>query len=272
MLKINSKFKYKVNVIKYSRKGLMIEKVIKINFISYLVAAMFCVSYPQSNFKSIHTNTPAKVTAQKVIDEYLEALGGRRTFLRIYDRSIYMSGTVQGIKIKMTVFQKSPNKYLQIVDMGTSTQKIIFNGNEGFLVVGDEVQKIKGSDLEKLKYEASYKLIANLKAYNVKAKFDSAIDLDSTKAYEIELTLPNNSKWKQFYDTKTKLKIKEIKPVESPSDTLYQQIYYSDYRKVDGIKYPFSVKQTLGSQVFNFHVDSLKINTGIIDRNFEPDN
>jgi hypothetical protein len=244
----------------------MIKKIL--TFFTLIIVSGF--TYSQNNSKLIpHTTKPAPITAQKVIDKYLESIGGRRNFLMVSDRSVFMSGTVQSIKIKMTVLQKSPNKYLQLVDFGSSTQKVIFNGKEGFLVVGNEIQKIKGTDLEKLKYESSYKLIADLKAYNVKAKFDSTLDLDGKKTYEIELIMPNGNIWRQFYDAKTNLKVKEIKPVESPADTLYQNIFYSDYKKVDGIKYPFYVKQTLGSQIFEFNVDSLKINTGLTDRNFE---
>jgi zinc protease len=235
-----------------------------------ILVVMSSLIYPQINSKLLqNVNKPTTITAQKVIDKYLEAIGGRRNFLMIFDRSIYMSGTVQGIKIKMTVLQKSPDKYLQLVDFGSSTQKVIFNGKHGFLVVGDEVQKIKGTDLEKLKFESSYKLIAELKTYNVKAKFDSVVNLDGKKTYEIELVMPNGNIWRQFYDANTNLKVKEIKPVESPTDTLYQNIFYSNYKKVDGIKYPFYVKQTLGSQIFEFKVDSLKINIGLTDRNFE---
>jgi zinc protease len=244
----------------------MIKKVLI--FFTFILISGF--AYPQNNQElSQYTVKPGEITAQKIIDKYLEAIGGRRNFLMVFDRSIFMSGTVQGIKIKMIVLQKSPNKYLQLVDFGSSSQKVIFNGKEGFLVVGNEVQKIKGTDLEKLKYESSYKLIADLKGYNVKAKFDSAVNLDGKKTYEIELTMPNGNIWRQFYDAKTNLKVKEIKPVESPTDTVYQNIFYSDYKKVDGVKYPFYVKQTLSSQVFEFTVDSLKINTGLTDRNFE---
>ncbi len=227
-------------------------------------------SFSQTRLQEVKSSK--KLSAQKVIENYLEAIGGRKKILGVYDRIVYMSGTVEGIKVNTTLYQKSPNKYMQLTEAGTSTQKVIFNGEKGFLVVDGQTQNITGPQLDKLKYQAIYKLIAHLKAYDVKTKFDSLIDLNGKKTYVIELILPNGNIWKQFYDVSTKLKVKEITPVETPSDTLYQNTYFSDYKTVNGIKYPFNIRQTLGSQIFEFKVDSIKTNTGLIDQNFEADN
>ncbi len=234
------------------------------------LSGSYQISFAQTHPKEVKKFK--KLNAQKVIENYLDAIGGRKKFLGVYDRTVYMSGTVEGIKVNTTLYQKSPNKYMQLTKVGTSTQKVIFNGKKGFLVVDGQIQDITGPQLEKLKYQATYKLIAHLKAYDVKAKFDSLMELDGKKTYVIELILPNGNIWKQFYDVSTKLKVKEITPVETPSDTLYQNTYFSDYKTVNGIKYPFAIRQTLGSQIFEFKVDSIKTNTGLIDRNFEVNN
>jgi outer membrane lipoprotein-sorting protein len=38
---------------------------------------------------------------------------------------------------------------------------------------------------------------------------------------------------------------------------------------VEGVKYPFVIKQSIGPQTIEFQVDSIKINTGIPDTKFE---
>ena len=52
-------------------------------------------------------------------------------------------------------------------------------------------------------------------------------------------------------------------------ELLHKKVLYSDYKDVDGVKYPFTIKQTLGRQSFEFKVDSIKVNTGLADKNFE---
>jgi len=43
----------------------------------------------------------------------------------------------------------------------------------------------------------------------------------------------------------------------------------SDYREVQGIKFPFSIAQTVGPQSFEFIVSEIKVNEGVSDADFE---
>ena len=48
-----------------------------------------------------------------------------------------------------------------------------------------------------------------------------------------------------------------------------QETYYSDYRDVDGLKFPFKLKQIFGLQSIDLTVISIKINQGLEDIIFE---
>ena len=61
------------------------------------------------------------------------------------------------------------------------------------------------------------------------------------------------------------------KPVTSAQKTFLQQTYYSDFRSVDGIFFPFKIKQKLGQQNMEFDVTSIKVNSGIDDSEFKLD-
>lgn len=210
-----------------------------------------------------------KITALKIIENYLNATGGKKNLRKIIDRKIFLTGTIQNVKVKMIVYQKSPNKYYQKVSLGNTVQKTIFNGKKGFTIINENVTELFGSDLKKLKYEATMELLPLLNVYNVKADFTAEKIINGRKAYEIELSFPSGMKWTQFYDKETSLKIKELKPVAAPEDTIIQETYFDDYQEIEGIKYPFKIKQTLGVFNYEFTVDSIKINTGLSNRNFE---
>ena len=65
------------------------------------------------------------------------------------------------------------------------------------------------------------------------------------------------------------LKVKDSKQVTVPQGTFTRETEYSDYRNVDGVMYPFKLKQSIGQQVLDFSVSSIKVNTGLKDDKFE---
>ena len=212
---------------------------------------------------------PEGVTAKVVINKYVDAIGGTKNLLNVSDRTTVMSATIQGVNIAITSYQKAPDKLHQNIKAGAMDQKIIFDGDNGVMEVGGKSTKLTGKDLEKLKLESTMNLILDLDHYNVKATLKGIEKVDGKEAYKIELNLPSGITWTQYYDTQTGLKIRELKPIESPQGTFTQESNYSDYQVIDGVKYPFSIKQNLGRQSFEFKVDSIKVNTGLADRNFE---
>ena len=96
--------------------------------------------------------------------------------------------------------------------------------------------------------------------------------VDSTDCYKIKFVLPSGIHWYQYYNVNTALKIKEIKEIQTNQGLFEQETYYSDYREVQGLKYPFKIKQFLGLQEIDLTVTSLEVNTGLDDKIFElPD-
>jgi outer membrane lipoprotein-sorting protein len=69
----------------------------------------------------------------------------------------------------------------------------------------------------------------------------------------------------------TGFKIMDQKPVKAVQRTYLQETYYSDFRPVDGIYFPFKIRQKLGQQEMDFEVINIKINSGIDDSEFRFD-
>jgi len=89
-------------------------------------------------------------------------------------------------------------------------------------------------------------------------------------AYKV-LLKSSDFNWTHYYDVKTYLKVMDEKPVKAATGTFIQITWYSDYRTVDGIMFPFKIKQKLGKQQMEFNVTSIKINTGLSDDEFKLD-
>jgi outer membrane lipoprotein-sorting protein len=211
---------------------------------------------------------PDGLTAKEVIDNYISAIGGAEKIYNIVDRTTVMSGTMQRIDIKITIYQKAPNKYKELIKVGGDEQAIIFDGEKGIRKLADENKEIKGSELEKLKYEATLALLADPEHYGIVTKLDGIEKVNGDNAYKIIMVLPSGIRWTQYYDVKTGLKVRELKYIKAQAGLYQQEIDYGDYRESGGILYPFKIKQILGAQTMEFAIDSIRVNTGLTDREF----
>ena len=93
---------------------------------------------------------PEGVTIESVLNNYVDALGGKENIQKIKDKTMKMSGEIQGMKITVTMHQKYPNKLYQIVDVGGGmmTQKLIFDGVKGIQDQMGQTTEITGDQLE----------------------------------------------------------------------------------------------------------------------------
>ncbi len=218
-----------------------------------------------SSFSSV----PGNVSAMEVLNNYINAIGGKDSLADVHNRITIMTGKVQGFDVTTKIYQKEPDLFKQEVDAGGMTQEIIFNGTNGEMQTGGQEIKIDGNELEKLKNEATLHLLLNLDSLGVKLKLTGIEKVNGKDAYKLEMVFPSGTKWIQYYDPESGYKIKETKNITTPQGTFTQEILYSDYRTVSGVKYPFYIKQSIGPQEMEFKVDTIKINTEIPDSTFE---
>ncbi|MFO7448426.1 MAG: pitrilysin family protein [Ignavibacteriaceae bacterium] len=212
---------------------------------------------------------PEGLDGETVIQNYIKAIGGEENLEKVQDRTTVMSGKVQNFDISMTIYQKDPALLKQVVNAMGMQQVTIYDGDKGVMNVGDKKIDITGSELERLELEATLKLILDLKEHDINIQLKGMQLVEDKKAYIVEMILPDSTKWIQYYDPDTGLKVKDVKPLVTEQGTFTQETIYSDYREVEGVKYPFAIKQSLGPQKLDFTVSSIKVNTGLNDNLFK---
>jgi zinc protease len=207
------------------------------------------------------------LSAYKIIQKYIEVIGGREKLGKIEDRITQMKGNVQKVDVEMTVYQKQPDKFKQVIHAGEVEQTILFSNEMGFVKINDQVKEILGVELAKLKNESTLNLLLNLDTTVIHISLLGIDTVMNKPAYKI--LLKNSSlNWIHYYDVKTGFKVMDVKPVTSTQRTYLQETYYSDFRPVDGIYFPFKITQKLGQQNMEFDVISIKLNTGLDDSEF----
>jgi zinc protease len=216
-------------------------------------------------------NAADSLSAYRIIQKYIEVIGGRDKLSKIEDRITEMKGNVQKVDVEMTIYQKQPDKFKQVIHAGDVEQTILFSNDKGYLKINDQVKEILGLELAKLKNESTLNLLSNLDTNVIHITLLGIDSVEGKPAYKI--LLKNSSlNWIHYYDVSTGFKIMDIKPVTSAQKTYLQETYYSDFRLVDGISYPFKIRQKLGKQDMEFDVISIKLNAGIDDSEFILEN
>lgn len=212
---------------------------------------------------------PVNITAQGVINKYIYAIGGMDKFKSVMDRSTLMTGTAMSQPIDIVVMQKYPDKLFQELRAGEVTQLLYYANGKGMLKIGNEKTDIEKKELERLMMDATLQLLLSPDSFGVKTDYIGIEQIDSIDCYAIKLTLPSGIRWFQYYSMETDLKFKETKEIQTKQGLFEQETYFSDYREVDGLMFPFTIKQYFGLQEIELTVTSIEINTGLDDSIFE---
>lgn len=212
---------------------------------------------------------PEGVTAKTVIDKYINAIGGVENMKAIKDRKTTMSGSIQGQTISVEVFQKAPNKFMQVVKVSGMEQKTAYNGKTGFQSAMGQTMDLPAEATDDIKVEATLDFIYNLDAYGAKAALTGMEKLNGKEAYRVEFSMPSGTKWTNYFDANTGFKLKESKTLKTPQGEFGMTIEFDDYKEVNGVKYPHKYLQNVGPQSIPLTVTSIEVNQGITDATFE---
>ena len=214
---------------------------------------------------------PDNVNATTIIGKFIEATGGKAAYDARKDYTMKMSMEIQGMQAQVEEMRKAPNKYKQVMTMGGQVmQAQIFDGEKGKTSGMQGNKMMEGDELEKMKYEAILNAETQYERLGYKFDLKGIEAIDGSDAYKIKVTAPDGSTSSEFYDVASGLKVREVTTQDAgPAGQMTITANYSDYKEVDGILLPHTIKQSVGPQSFSIKVEEYKANTGISDDEFK---
>lgn len=206
--------------------------------------------------------------ARAIISKYLNAIGGADAIKNIQDKTTIMRGTAMDQTVTIIIKQKLPNKLRQDIKAGGMDQTLIFDGEKAVMKVAGQTINVEGKQLEQLKLESTMEMLLNPESLGIKLAYDGTEKSGEGLFHKVKFVLPSGLNWVAYFDDETGYKVKESKEIESQMGLINQVFEYSNYQDVDGIKIPFTLKQSIGPQTVELTVSSIKINKGITDDTF----
>lgn len=206
---------------------------------------------------------PAGVTAQSVIENYLDAIGGRGVLEKVKTVSIFASGEVQGMALNFQLIRTSDNQFMQNIEMmGRSMSKQVFNGENGYAMMQGQKMDLNPQQAAMIKDEAQpfYELHLDPEAISL----EGIEKVDGENAYKVRVSDNRVA----FYNVTSGQKIQEITTTEMMGQTIESTIKFGDYKEASGIMFPFYLGQMMGPQLIEFTIEKIEVNSGVTAEDF----
>lgn len=235
----------------------------KHNILAILLALIFSITY-----QSLAQETAKLPTAKDIFKKYSDSIGGKENYYKLTTR-IY-KGTVEipamNVNGTFEMSFKAPNMNLVSLNLGGFGNNLNgFDGTVGW--AKDEIQGLRtksGAELEQAKLTSDFYYPVNLEKVYPNAEVTGIEKFEDSEVYIVKITENNTL----YFDKQTGFLVKTTRFVNTAQGKQPASVVFSDYREIEGIKYPFLWKQSIhgGDMIFKF--TEVKHNQNIEDQIF----
>jgi hypothetical protein len=206
----------------------------------------------------------------QVIDSYLQAIGGQKALAAIQDRTTKGAFTVFGMSGTILMQEKVPNKAHTVFDLGMAKVESWFDGNQGYRLDPNRGDgPFSPDEVAEAKDNPSISPFLSYKDRGVKLRYVKKEKAGDSEADVVEATDSKGIVVTYYFDTAKHYLVKTVAPVPAAEGSGSQEITVSDYRDVNGLKFPFKIVRSTSAMTLEMVVDSIEVNTGLADPVFQ---
>lgn len=215
-------------------------------------------------------------TADEIVEKTVTALGGRAALAKIDSRLTTgtmsvstpggdVSGTIEILNARPNRLRRAITLDLSSLGAGTATIEQRFDGTHGYVMDslrGDS--ELSGSQLENLKNGLFPTPFLDYKERGTKILLGGKEKLADKDVFALSITPASGPVTRLFVDAQTYLPARAVVTIEIPELGEQEQTTdFADYREVDGIKVPFSIKGTSAVQTLAIVVTKVEHNVKV---------
>jgi len=192
------------------------------------------------------------VSATAIVDKYIAAVGGAQKLAGL--TSFIATGTQEGyVDVKgggvFQIFAKAPDqrtvqiRFPDAPDRGDQTRA--FNGKIGWVTTPRALlgeYEVTGTELDGQKLDAELSFPGQIKQVLTDLKVGYSDSINGKEVQVVQGRGPRNLLATLYFDKQTGLLVRLLRYGRSPIGRVPTQVDYSDYRDVNGVKFPFKYK------------------------------
>jgi len=206
---------------------------------------------------------PKEMSAKKVIDSYLSALGGAEVLREV--KNSFIKSSFEGSKQEMTIIMEKPNKYKSIISAENYSYITVYDGINAYAKQNGEKISVPKKTKEGIKNLSLWPELNYFEDSNDIA-LKSIEKVNNEDCYILEITTSAGVKYSDYFSIESGLKLRTLGVARGG---YVGTTDYLDYREVDGLLFPYETKTTMGSSAYSVNVTSIKVNTDLPQDTFE---
>ncbi len=239
----------------------VLENLEKMTYEGKTIPIKFFNRFAEEVEKPSEAKLDPSITAEKVFSKYIQAIGGKEAISNVESVVMIAQAEIQGMKLDLEMKRTMAGKLTQSISMGGNVMnKQVFDGEKGFVMA--QGQKIPYNEEQIKTAKADANPFPELTVGE--AKVTGMEKVDGKDAYVVMIDENN----KNFYSIESGLKLQSVKTVSQAGQTMTIPTGYSNYQEVEGVKFPFTISQSMGPQSFEFKVSKILVNDGVSEEDF----
>jgi hypothetical protein len=184
-------------------------------------------------------------TVDQVLAKYMQAIGGEASYRKIHSRM--MKGTMvtmDGTAMPIETYEAAPDKLVTITTQKQGVSMSGYNGKVGWMKGPRGQRELSGPQLAAMKRSADF--YGDIK---LKEQYPGLEVVDREKVGERDAIVlasqasPSRIE-KLYFDAQTGLLIRYQTITETPIGGVPDQFDFEDFRDVDGVKMPFTIRHS----------------------------
>lgn len=227
----------------------------------------------------LHAQTPSAQSAQTIdgiIAKNIAAKGGAEKWKSLESMKLTGTFTSQGMEMPVTIVAKRPNLMRQ--EMTVNGQQIVqaFDGTTAWMINpmmgATSPQEITGQQADMVEDQADFDgVLMDYKAKGYQVELVPPESSDDKRFNHLRVTKKNGQVQDFYLDAETGLDARSTTTFEENGREATVTSELSDYREVNGIMVPFSMKQSLNGQVIGqLTVKNVEFNVPVDAAQFAP--
>lgn len=210
-------------------------------------------------------------TADQVLDKYVQAIGGRAAWEKLHSRTSLGTIEIPTMNLSGTVMvhEKAPNSMLLVVILSGNSFR---QGFDGTVAWSDDpqngVQVKSGQELTETVRDADFYHPIDMKKIYAHLAVTGSDTIAGEAVWVMEATTADGATDKIYFEKGSGL----IRRVEgqhhSPQGTTKFVEDIEDYQEIDGVKLPYTVKQSSGDSIFTIHFGQVQHNVALDNAEF----
>jgi len=212
---------------------------------------------------------PADITAERIIDKYVAAVGGTDALHKVTSRVSKGTISFAGHDVPIEVFTKAPDKRMSITHSERGESITAFDGKVGWLGSnGHLTHEMSAQEADAARFDADFYLATDLKRIFSSFRVGRPDTIDGHAVYVLSCMRPGQPPVRLFFDQSSGLLVREVRYSDTPVGRNPTQIDYADYRAADGVKTPFRWTLARVNGRFTIQIQEARQNVPIEDAKF----